>query len=185
VPQGGGVAAGPLVAYSLSSGAYEGAMSALPGGTYALTAQYGGDGTYAGSTSAPVQVTVTPEASTATGTTWAPSTFYVMGKRPIIKRTAAPLQDPFFLQVQIASASGQGAATGSIALSDGTKTFGSYPLDRNGSILRAMRLGDGMRTIRRELTRSPPRTRVTPAFFRVRRPCRSRSKKGRPTIRSV
>jgi hypothetical protein len=36
----------------------------LPGGTYNLTANYGGDGTFASSTSPPVSVTVSPEPST-------------------------------------------------------------------------------------------------------------------------
>jgi hypothetical protein len=44
-------------------GSFSGAFNNLPGGTYALTAQYGGDGIFGGSTSAPVKLTVTPEDS--------------------------------------------------------------------------------------------------------------------------
>ncbi len=47
----------------LSGGAGEGSFSQFPGGTYNVYANYSGDGAYAGSTSQPVQVTVTPENS--------------------------------------------------------------------------------------------------------------------------
>lgn len=48
---------------TLESGAASSTLSNLPGGTYSVTARYGGDGTYAASESASVAVTVTPEAS--------------------------------------------------------------------------------------------------------------------------
>jgi subtilase family serine protease len=47
----------------LSGGAGEGSFSQFPGGTYNVYANYNGDGVYAGSTSQPVQVTVSPENS--------------------------------------------------------------------------------------------------------------------------
>ena len=40
-----------------------GNWSGLPGGTYDVYANYGGDGNYGGSISAPTQITVTPEDS--------------------------------------------------------------------------------------------------------------------------
>jgi subtilase family serine protease len=46
-----------------SSGAYTGSVNSLPGGTYDIWGQYGGDSNYAAGTSAKTQVTVTPEAS--------------------------------------------------------------------------------------------------------------------------
>jgi subtilase family serine protease len=50
--------------FTLSSGAYSNnTVNFLPGGTYNVWTQYGGDGTNGVSTSTPVQVTVTPESS--------------------------------------------------------------------------------------------------------------------------
>jgi subtilase family serine protease len=49
--------------YTLSSGAFTGSTSTLPGGTYNVWAQYGGDATNALSASTPVSVTVSPESS--------------------------------------------------------------------------------------------------------------------------
>jgi hypothetical protein len=46
---------------SLANGAGNSSVSDLPGGTYQLTAHYGGDGTYAASDSPPQTLTVTPE----------------------------------------------------------------------------------------------------------------------------
>ena len=50
--------------FQLSGGAYSGNLRSLPGGTYNLTAAYGGDGTNGPSSSSPLKLTVTPEAST-------------------------------------------------------------------------------------------------------------------------
>ena len=50
--------------FTLSSGSYSNnTLNILPGGTYNVWTQYGGDGTNGMSTSTPVQVTVTPENS--------------------------------------------------------------------------------------------------------------------------
>ena len=49
--------------YSLSSGAYTGTTTTLPGGTYNIWGQYGGDSTNAESSSTPVSITVSPETS--------------------------------------------------------------------------------------------------------------------------
>jgi hypothetical protein len=46
---------------SLNSGAGASSVNYLPGGRYEVTGRYGGDGTYAASTSSPVTLTVTPE----------------------------------------------------------------------------------------------------------------------------
>ncbi|MGA3161761.1 MAG: chitobiase/beta-hexosaminidase C-terminal domain-containing protein [Terracidiphilus sp.] len=56
---------------TLAAGSFYASVDNLPGGTYQLTAVYGGDGTYAASKSAPFTVTVTPENNTLTTTGWA------------------------------------------------------------------------------------------------------------------
>ena len=48
---------------TLSNGAGSSSVNYLPGGTYEVTARYGGDGNFAGSTSSPEMLTVTPEKS--------------------------------------------------------------------------------------------------------------------------
>ena len=50
-------------ALPLSNGTASGAVGFFPGGTYQVSAAYGGDGVFGPSTSAPVSLTVTPEAS--------------------------------------------------------------------------------------------------------------------------
>ncbi|MGA2166901.1 MAG: Ig-like domain-containing protein, partial [Terracidiphilus sp.] len=49
--------------YTLSGGAYSGSISTLPGGTYNIWGQYGGDTSNAESSSTPVSITVSPESS--------------------------------------------------------------------------------------------------------------------------
>ena len=53
----------PSISFPLSGGQATGNWSGLPGGTYDVYANYGGDGNYGGSISAPTQITVTPEDS--------------------------------------------------------------------------------------------------------------------------
>jgi hypothetical protein len=68
--------------FLLSNGAASSATSSLPGGAYTVTAHYAGDGTFAPSDSAPVPVTVAPEASTTTAGAIAvlyPNAFYSGG----------------------------------------------------------------------------------------------------------
>lgn len=61
VANGAGVATGQL-----SSRSWSGNIASLPGGNYQVTAQYSGDSTLAASTSAPMDVSVSPEPSTTT-----------------------------------------------------------------------------------------------------------------------
>jgi hypothetical protein len=119
---------------SLTAGAFTGTIDNLPGGTYQLTADYGGDATYAASLSKSVSVTIAPEASAGTGTTYAPSPFFILGQQPIIEIPDTQLANPFYIQFQIAGASGHGVPTGSILLTQGSQTIGTYPLDATGTI---------------------------------------------------
>jgi hypothetical protein len=56
---------------ALAAGSIYALVDNLPGGTYQLTADYGGDGTFAASKSSPVTVTVMPEDNTLVTTGWA------------------------------------------------------------------------------------------------------------------
>ena len=120
--------------FAVTNGAYTGQVNYLPGGTYTLIANYGGDNADAPGTSTPLSLTVTPEASAlelallnsdtaATGATAFPSGATV----------------PYGTQVQLlgepipASCSGNatcgntnyGIPTGSVTFSDGGNAIGS------------------------------------------------------------
>jgi subtilase family serine protease len=127
-------APGPVLASTLASGTYTASINSLPGGTYALTAKYGGDATYSSSTSSPVNVTIAPEASVMTAITEVYSRFYVLGKRPLVLGTAAPLASPYFISVTMAGASGAGIPTGTVTVTQGTSSVGTYTLDKNGAV---------------------------------------------------
>jgi large repetitive protein len=112
----------PTDILALTSGSFSGAIADLPGGQYSLTAHYAGDGTYGASDSTPLTFNITPEPS-------------------ITQLTLNPLPGgnvPYGASLQVivnvAGASGAGAASGSITLLDGTSTVGIYPLVSNGSV---------------------------------------------------
>ncbi|HEX3470333.1 MAG TPA: Ig-like domain repeat protein [Silvibacterium sp.] len=126
--------AGSVVSTALTSGAYTTSTINLPGGHYTLTAGYSGDSTYRTSTSEPVSVAVAPEDSSVTGTSYAYSRFYILGRRPIVQLSSTSLGNPFWLQFQVAGLSGSADATGFIKLSQGGKAVGTYPVDKTGII---------------------------------------------------
>jgi subtilase family serine protease len=66
--------------FTLSSGAYTGSVNTLPGGTYNIWAQYGGDANNAMSNSAKTQITVAPENSGILFQAFAPSATYTAGQ---------------------------------------------------------------------------------------------------------
>ena len=110
--------------FTLTGGAVSSSISSLPGGTYALAAQYGGDATFAGSTSlASPEVTVTPEAST---TALSVLTFNQNGNP--IPVTSEPFGTFIYLRADVAGTSGHGIPTGGVTFSD---TFGSIPGSSN------------------------------------------------------
>jgi trimeric autotransporter adhesin len=96
----------------------------LPGGTYSVYAQYGGDAQNAASTSTPIQVTISPEASTTALTVNAYSGAYnSAGVNPPVANSAnIPYGSFIFADTQIlGTAEGtasQGLATGSVTLTD-------------------------------------------------------------------
>jgi hypothetical protein len=118
----------------LANGAFSTSTANLPGGHYTLSADYSGDSVYSSSTSAPVSITVAPENSVMTGTSFAYSRFYILGRRPIIPTSSTAFLQTFWLQFQVAGVSGAGGATGSIKLSQAGKNIGTYPVSKDGLI---------------------------------------------------
>ncbi len=123
-----------VLSTSLTKGTYTTSSIDLPGGSYTVTAKYSGDTTYGASASEPVAVTVAPEASSLAGATFAPSRFYILGRRPTIQTSNTQLGNTFWVQVQVAGTSGSTAATGSITLSVQGKVIGTYPVSNTGLI---------------------------------------------------
>lgn len=123
--------------FSLSGGSVSGSTSVLPAGTYNVIAHYGGDGTYGGSYSNSVSVTVTKENSTVS----LPG--LQLGGNTV---TTVKYDDQYTLLAGVENASAKTCnpppfgevtcPTGTISLSDGTLSLGTgpYTLDRTASI---------------------------------------------------
>jgi hypothetical protein len=93
--------------FPLRNGTASFTTSALPGGTYNLTASYSGDGTFAASTSGPVALTVSPEASVISGG------FVASLDQPNIYYSGGPYGATGVTQrAHVAGVSGQGTPTG-------------------------------------------------------------------------
>jgi len=117
--------------FTLTSGAWSGSVSDLPGGTYQLTARYAGDVNFSASTSAPTTLTISPEASSAT---------LVVSTE--VNNVLVPVSGSnyygtyLYLKGYVSGTSGQGTATGTVtAVMDGTTTLVSAPLTSNSGYL--------------------------------------------------
>jgi hypothetical protein len=127
IPDSGAIATLPL-----SSGAIDQTVSNLPGGSYKVSAHYGGDPSFAASDSNAIPVTVNPETST---TSLKVRGFYdpVTGKS-----TSTPYYGYIYLldaQPYGNSASlsaPDGVATGNVTFAAGTSTLGTATLGSNG-----------------------------------------------------
>jgi pro-kumamolisin-like protein/Big-like domain-containing protein len=104
-----------------TAGAYSGTVSAMPGGKYNLLAYYSGDATFASSESSSIAVNVTPENSN--------TTVNINGLQSGSAGYGAPLQ----LKVATAGISGQGVATGTVTLEDGTTLISTSALASDGT----------------------------------------------------
>jgi Pro-kumamolisin, activation domain/Bacterial Ig-like domain (group 3)/Subtilase family len=125
----GGTSAGPQnngqFAIPLTSGSGSATYNGLPGGTYTVTARYGGDTSFASSTSTPINVSISAEPSTTTLTVNAydPST----GKQ--IPNSTIPYGNDVFADANITGtadgASTQGVATGTVQFLNGSAILGT------------------------------------------------------------
>jgi hypothetical protein len=113
-------------AVTLSNGTGSASLAYLPGGTYQVTARYGGDGIFSSSASSPQTLTITPEASKLNfDVTWLNS-----------QNVAAQYGVPITLSAQPVGVNSTteavvGAATGNVAFTvDGTPT--NVPLNVGG-----------------------------------------------------
>lgn len=133
-----------IAGFNLSNGSFSGSTEMLPGGTYAVTANYPGDSTYAQSDSSPVTVTVNKENSQ-------PQAFLVTfdwtGNLTNGNTNTAPYGSVYVLRVNVDNAAGQLCAptatttatacpTGTVALTNNGSTLdaGTYTLNSNGYV---------------------------------------------------
>jgi len=90
-----------IASFVLANGAASGATPYLPGGTYAVTAHYAGDGTFGASDSAPpVQVTVSPEPSVT-------HVHLVTGFFPLSFTATNALYGDFYVRADVTNTSNQ------------------------------------------------------------------------------
>ncbi len=127
--------------FTLNAGAVSATTEDLPGGTYAVHAHYAGDGTFAGSDSAPTTITVSPE-----GSTTALSVFGLDSLGNAIPFTSEPYGNPAYLRADVAGLSGHGSASGNIFFTiDGASIFSTgFNLNSDGTATTAQ----GLFTIR-------------------------------------
>jgi hypothetical protein len=130
-----------LALLTLSGAQASSSVTDLPGGTYQVYGQYSGDGTWAPSTSAPVNITVTPERATLSTTGWvlnpADGNLYQLAQGISIPYGAQVYLDTQPVGVNEANASTRATpATGSITFSDSngaTAQSAVVPLNGEGS----------------------------------------------------
>jgi hypothetical protein len=120
---------GPGV-FTLSSGSVSSTINSLPGGTYTVTARYGGDGTYAPSTSVPTPtIMVTAENSTTTlGALTLNSNFN------FIPFTGGPYGSFVYLRADVTGQSGNGTPTGNVNFIDNIHSLTQLPLNNQGNV---------------------------------------------------
>jgi hypothetical protein len=128
INQNTGAFVAPGAFATLSGGSYSANLSALPAGTYNVTARYGGDLMFGSSLSAPVQVTVGGEGSTVT---ISPG---VIDQTNCIlnSQTAFSYGQLVWTQFTVAGVSGQGIPTGTLAITVDGNPYTTVTLDPNG-----------------------------------------------------
>ena len=99
---------------TLNNGSVSAAVNDLPGGTYSLTAQYGGDATFAPSPpSNPIMVSITPE-----GSATKMSVFGIDQFGNLFPFTSGMFGAPLYLRADVIPNSGHGFATGYVSWFD-------------------------------------------------------------------
>jgi hypothetical protein len=129
--------------FALSSGSYSGSVSTLPGGTYHIWGQYGGDSKNAMSTSAPpIAINVTPENSGIFFNAFSPSGTIAAGTPP---STAIDYGTQMDLSAQVAPSSQLSSfstcttscpiftiPTGTVAFADNSSTINTAVVNAEG-----------------------------------------------------
>lgn len=114
-----------------AQGTFTGVTHLLPGGTYQVNTHYAGDGTYAGSDSAPpVQVTIQPESTSITF-----SVLTTDANGSFIPFQSGPFGTPIYFQAHVSGSSGYGAPSGNVNFWDFGAGISGATLDKSGNAL--------------------------------------------------
>jgi len=121
---------GSVLFGTLTAGAYSTGISNFPGGTYTVTAHYGGSSTYAESDSTPVSLTVTPESSVVSVTP-EQENFYTGAITTVSGTVAYGSVD--YVSFLVKGVSGQGEATGDLTVKDNGVVFDGGVIQLNST----------------------------------------------------
>jgi large repetitive protein len=132
---------------NLSNGTVSGAVETLPGGTYSVTASYGGDGTFGASISSGVPITIHPESSSTTFSAFLSG--QANNPSSQVNTTYGNFLD---LQIDVVGASHQGTPTGTLTISDtfngSTSTLLASSLNSQGNaVIQETQLALGNHTL--------------------------------------
>jgi hypothetical protein len=117
-------------AFVLSGGSISSTIDSLPGGSYTVVALYGGDGTFAPSTSASTpSITVTPENSTT-----ALSVLTLNSSFNFVPFTGGPYGGFVYLRADVTGQSGNGTPTGNVNFIDNIHSLTQLPLNNQGNV---------------------------------------------------
>jgi hypothetical protein len=111
---------------TLSGGSVTDAVNSLPGGSYTITARYGGDPQFAPSESAPISVDISPEPS---DTKLSILNYDTTSNEFVPAPVSVPYGSELLLRADISGESGHGVATGSVTLSDSGNAVGQFALN--------------------------------------------------------
>ena len=126
MPNSGAVSGGliPVNSPTVTGGVVSGTTNTMPGGTYNVYAYYGGDTNFAASKSSAIPVTINPESSSTTLTTY----FYDAILQQFLSSTTAPYGSFFALDGAPQSQNNQnqpdGVPTGTVTFLNGTTPVG-------------------------------------------------------------
>lgn len=119
--------------FTLASGSVSGTTNDLPGGTYQVSAHYGGSSTFAASDSNGISVNVAPESSTT----------LITKINAFTQNQSVDTSTPHFLDTFVidampygnseSAANPNGVATGTVTFMDGSTTLGTAPLNSAGT----------------------------------------------------
>jgi hypothetical protein len=104
-----------------NTGTVSTALAAIPGGTHTLTVRYAGNAKFIASTSNPVTVTVTPEAST--------TNFVAAVGGSLVTSVSAKYGEIVTMAVQVQGVSNVGYPTGLVTVSEGNNVLGARNLN--------------------------------------------------------
>ena len=114
--------------FTLSGGSITGTTNSLRGGNYHVRAHYAGDGTFAPSDSAPIAITIAPEASSTS------LSIFGFDSSGLVPFGTQVYGDPGYFRADVRGASGNGTPSGSVIFKEGAANLlsGSFVLNTEG-----------------------------------------------------